>query len=252
MRVGLPCALLLGSAPLLVACTLFVDTPSLSRDYRAGAGGGAAGGVPGFGGSDTGGSDTGGVTVSSPGGSTDDTGGSPTTGGSDAGAAGAATECVPSNNPTEVCNGIDDDCDPATPDGCPDHCTGATYDGATYMVCSDSHSWDVAETRCVGQGMHLAEIDGPMENAFVLSLVKTLRTSAWIGASDEAKSRTFAWIGGTTVYENGTEVKGVYQNFDTGEPANMPGPNCLQMANEPAGGWLDAVCTSSAPYVCKD
>jgi hypothetical protein len=82
--------------------------------------------------------------------------------------------------------------------------------------------------KCAEQDMHLVKIDGALENAFVLSLVKPIAQYAWLGASDEVTSRTFVWLDGkTVVYTNGANVKNVYQNFATGQLANTAGPNCL-------------------------
>jgi hypothetical protein len=253
-----------GSAWFLVsACTVLLDTPSLTGGSRGGAGGqaGGAAGAQANGGTAGVETDAGGSTsVGGAGGTSGVAGGVSAAGeagddGASAGAAGSSSTCVPSSDPTEYCDGIDNDCDPSTPDVCPSDCVGHAFQGVGYMACSDGHTWDASEARCMAQGMHVVKVDTAPENAFVLSLVRTLGPWVWIGASDEAKSGTFKWIHGSTIIVDGAPVAGVYQNFASGQPTTLAAASCLQMNDgsvETAGAWSNTACTGGNPYICEE
>ena len=168
-----------------------------------------------------------------------------------AGTAGAST-CISSG--TEYCDGLDNDCNAATPDVCPTGCTGHVYQGAGYMVCNASLTYAEAGTACLMQTMRLVRIDNAAENAFVLSLLKPITLYGYIGGTDADKARTFKWPDGEIVWTNGAAVAGVYQNFSSNEPGTMSGANCLQMtrgSSPPAGTWSDTPCTEKQPFVCE-
>jgi hypothetical protein len=200
--------------------------------------------------------DTPSLTGSGEGGSTGVTSGGSASGGAAAGTnAGAGSGgCVPATDPTEYCDGIDNDCDSTTPDVCPSHCKGTVEGGVSYMTCGDVHSWDDAEARCVLQNMHLVKIENATQNAFVLSLAAPLGEWIWIGASDEASNGTFAWTDGAPIIRNGTASAGSYQNFYVGQPTTRATSSCLQITGgpeEPAGDWSSTGCHDTDPYVCS-
>lgn len=266
------CALAL----LVVACNALLD-PSALTDGASEPSGGASAGALSSGGSAVGGAGSGGdpagagwanagsvATSGAPAGG--GTGGDGVGGQSDAaGAGGAAGDggeagdaghtggCSP-NGTAEACDGLDNDCNPATPDQCPTGCLGQAYQAVGYMACSTELSFAFAEAQCEAQAMRLVKIDNAAENAFVLSRVKTYSLYVWIGGAEQANSNSFRWLDGTVIFANGVPAKGVYQNFGSGEPANEASVNCLQLTRGPSpppGMWSTAACADTQPFVCE-
>ncbi len=213
------------------------------------AGSVAAGGTAGLGA--TGGDETGGTAaqggLGATGGTLDDAG----TAGLDAGAAGAP-RCVVTSG-ADYCDGIDNDCNPATKEVCPAGCVSHVFQGHGYMACTGDPTFTAAEALCVKQHMHLVEINDAAENAFVLSIMKPLGQFVWMGGTDAWKPHVFRWPDTNLIWSTGP-VPGVYTNFGSGEPANLTVTACLQFTNvtaPPAGSWTDTPCTEKQPYVCE-
>lgn len=241
LRYGVLCfaAVLVG-----VGCTALLDTASLSE----GSGGGNSSGWAGGGTGGTAGS----AATAGTGGGAGRAGSSGNGGNGGSVAAGAAgtPDCVPS---TELCDGVDNDCDPATPDVCPAHCTAHLLDGRSYMSCAESRTFNSAEMFCQVQDMHLVKINDVKENAAMLDLTQGLSQRAWIGASETAPG-VFTWLDGQVILSNGTPDGTVYQNFGNGQPATLSGPACLEFYSSSGtqqGQWVDALCTTTANFVCE-
>ena len=250
------------AASLLVmqACSALLDAGSLTDGVRGGAGGdmGGASSTAGDGGGGT--SGMGGDSPSTAGGGSSGVagsevvlGGSGGSGGSiESGGAAGASDCVPTGS-TEYCDGVDNDCDTQTPDDCAAGCTGTVFEGASYMLCTGKRAFDGAEADCVAQDMHLARINGPKQNTFVLGLLKSPVDAAWLGGSDQIMNRTFEWRDGFVFYADGASVKGGYDNFAPGQPVNTPNLDCVQIGRggSTSGQWRNAQCTETQPFVCE-
>lgn len=165
------------------------------------------------------------------------------------GGAGEVAGCVPADDDI-YCDGVDRSCQPTTADvGCPAGCVGTTVEGVAYMACSISSTFDQAETRCLGQGMHLVRIDGGDENELAVELARTIGSYVWIGGSNRTDAARFDWTDGTTFYENGGPVPGVYQDFGPDQPAADPGRRCVQL-HDATGFWSNAPCSDSLQFIC--
>jgi hypothetical protein len=177
-------------------------------------------------------------------------------GGASAGAAGSPTTCVKSNGGKEICDGVDNDCNPATPD-CPAGCTAFVAQGINYMACDKPGGWQTAELSCLTQRMEVAAILSAAENAAITTELQTLNlgTSVWLGGASSAQSvNTLEWPDGTIISKNGVPVAGVYHNFASGQPKNLSGDNALQISirnDASAGQWSNALVSVSQPFVCK-
>jgi hypothetical protein len=262
------CALSLAG---FAGCSVLLDTGSLTDGRRPGgssgtssggsepmssdAGTGADAGSPASGGAESGGSEQTGSAGTS-GAVSGGEGGSLSMAGASAGVAGALSTCTKTNGGKEICDGVDNDCNPATPD-CPVGCTPFVARGINYMACDKSDQWQAAELACLAQKMEVAAILSAAENAAVTAELQTLNlgTSAWLGGDSEIQSdNTLEWPDGTIVSKNGVPVAGVYHNFASGQPKNLSGENALQISignGASAGQWSNAPVSVSQPFVCK-
>ncbi|XP_033635678.1 alpha-N-acetylgalactosamine-specific lectin-like [Asterias rubens] len=150
--------------------------------------------------------------------------------------------------------GVDAEC--ATP-YCPPPWHG--FEGNCYQFIDLQKSWLEAEKHCQmlshpGKMVHLASIHSNKEDAFIGSLVKSLKHSKktkadegesyWIGYHDIGHENVHQWI---------DETAAVYCNWATGEPNNYPeSENCVEKYKQYASQkWNDFDCNAKQQFVCK-
>lgn len=266
-------------------------------DATAGEGGMGEGGMSGTGGS-TGGAGTGGVggtsatggdagtSGTSAGGTAgtagDGAGGMSGTAGTSSGGTGGAS-CTPA---TEICDGIDNDCDKdEDEDGaCPSGCHGRIFEGETYLLCtSDSElSWAEARDLCMeaddGSGntevagpMTLVEVDSPEENAFLVGWIKEegITDGVWHGANDRDDEGEWVWDRGdeepvrfyTVTATMRMPVNGAYHDWPPMEPTyngttGASVGDCGTFDADRDFRWDDRACTQSAyqlsAFICGE
>lgn len=176
-----------------------------------------------------------------------DSGGMAGMGGKDSGGMGGGTSCTPK---TEVCNGLDDDCDKGIDQGmtCPTGCTGATYEGHTYVFCGKVDSAEAALAKCQGLGLNVVIITSAAENTFVTG---KLKGSSWLGATDMYEEKQWLWPITNDVFWDEKPIDGKYNNWSEGQPNNngMMGAeeDCAVISTAAAtkGEWNDLSCTST-------
>jgi Lectin C-type domain len=174
-----------------------------------------------------------------------------TAGHSSAGTAGqGAGECTAGARDT--CDGRGSDCKPSLDEpSCPAGCDGIVLNGTSYMACAEGATFNEAELLCQAQSMHVIRIDDGAENNVTVELAQNLGSYIWIGASSLAEVGSYAWLDGTVFFRDGAAVDGVYQNFDTDQPVEGAGRNCVQLHNSADGPWSSAPCSDVKPYVCE-
>jgi hypothetical protein len=269
------CALLLAG---LVGCSALLDTGSLTGGRHASSGGagngvenagaGAEAGVAGDevgnagGDENSGGASAEGGNAGTSFGGINSAGGDSATGGAAAGISGtsggaAGASCTRSNGGKEICDGLDNDCDPATPD-CPAGCSAFSALSVHYMACSALAKWNSANIVCLQQTMQLAQIRSSDENAAITSTLQDLHIagSVWIGGqSDPQNNGTFEWLDFTVIYQSGRPIAGVYQNFARNQPVSVNTATTLQMSttnDNSAGTWSNQLPSRAQAFVCKD
>lgn len=70
------------------------------------------------------------------------------------------------------------------------------FGGHEYAMIEDKATWHIAKRRCEEMGGHLASVESPNEERFVLELCGTKGQSAWLGASDEEVEGKWSWVNG--------------------------------------------------------
>ncbi|KAL2079295.1 hypothetical protein ACEWY4_025039 [Coilia grayii] len=113
---------------------------------------------------------------------------------------------------------------------------------------NDSHSWSVAEEKCVGHGAHLVTIFNEEEQKAVSELSNRIYDKTWIGGiggirGKDKAPQTYTWI-------DGTEITG-FKHWANGEPNNS-GDNEHCMSNDPSKDfhWNDDTCHIKLAYMC--
>ncbi|XP_067222523.1 ladderlectin-like [Chanodichthys erythropterus] len=105
-----------------------------------------------------------------------------------------------------------------------------------------SVNWITAERNCQSLGANLASAHNKLENDFLLGLLPSSSTRAWIGAHDGEQDGQWLWTDGTV---------NDYTNWCSGEPNNSGGPeNCVDINLNSRLCWNDARCSSQITYIC--
>jgi hypothetical protein len=197
----------------------------------------------------------------------------------DAAAPAPADAAAACSRQAELCDGLDNDCDGSSDEGnaCAGTCAGFALEGHGYMFCSDSVVRDDAAGRCEQQGMHLAWIETPEENEFLVERIAAADVPAaadeeiltYLGGSDADVEGSWLWRGTATIPNSfqfwqgqaadngGRSVGGAYANWSPTEPNNTDGDeNCAVLSvlgnnNRLPGNWDDRACDSALPFVCE-
>lgn len=149
----------------------------------------------------------------------------------------------------ETCDGLDNDCDPATPDGCAQDCRALPRrpppnDTVAYIHCTTASTWPSARFSCQSWGFHLVYIETDPEQVYVEAQLNN--NASWLGATDELVDRQWVWGNGVMFSMNGVTL--TYARWNLGQPNNTGGEDCLAMQNS---GWHDLDCTWTLGFVCE-
>jgi hypothetical protein len=151
----------------------------------------------------------------------------------------------------ELCDGLDNDCDPATPESCSNGCVPRQLASGLYLVCSAPLPWTSAQAVCEGQGMKLARLDAAAENGAVGQALPA-GVDHWIGATDAAAEGAWRWTDGAQFWQgggNGQAVGGLFASWDSGEPNADGDEDCADTTR--AGVWQDDSCGDAQAFVCE-
>ncbi|MCP4591077.1 MAG: hypothetical protein GY842_10050 [bacterium] len=138
--------------------------------------------------------------------------------------------------------------------GVPDECDWHSYGGHVYAL-TETTTWQDAEDEAVALGAHLVTVNEDQENEWLLSTFSESGWNRlWLGYnSAEAQNPVgpYEWIGEQV--DPGTSWDGTgYDNWDPGEPNNIPGEYYVEMYmnDQPtgaAGTWNNAPDSGSLP-----
>jgi hypothetical protein len=160
---------------------------------------------------------------------------------------------------SELCDGVDNDCDSFTLEMCPMSCQPSKRpqpDAAhTYLFCNRAVSYPMAQSICAGEGYALVRIDDAAENAWLRMTGTTMfgGVTFHFGANDLATEGAWFWDGTTVQFwqggTGGTIVGGHYNNWNGGEPNNSNNEDCGKMLLD--GSWTDSDCPDGQRFVCE-
>lgn len=165
----------------------------------------------------------------------------------------------PRDNPdgTELCDGIDNDCDAATPEVCPNLCSPQFNGPDPYLFCAQGLNYASATVACEGQDMHLVRVDDLAEQQWISEqrvVAFGSKVTAWHGGSDSVTENTWLWRDGTEFWQgrsNGIAVAGLFAIWRGGEPNNDSGEDCGVFSNNASGSWDDRECSGGTRFICE-
>lgn len=167
--------------------------------------------------------------------------------------------CGPSKGITEICDGLDNDCDGIADDegACSKPCRGFVANGHTYAFCA-SYSYFLAEKACRSVLMHVARLDSQAE---IMGLVPHLSGGGpdyafWISGSELADPGTWRFLGGDVFWKGNAAPAGTAQNgfpalWLDGQPNDLGNTHVQQCLTLESQGYADADCSSKKAVLCE-
>ena len=158
---------------------------------------------------------------------------------------------------SEVCNGIDDDCDSTVDSAAACPCNLERYGNHTYLFCESTEDWHDAEAACQTQtNYELVVIDDATEQAWVWTTAASTDSSRWwwIGfhnqnaSASQEPSGGFEWVDGSAVS---------YTAWASGQPDDYRSDEDCAHIYPNTGRWNDLDCDSASwgstdlYYVCE-
>ncbi|XP_077081594.1 galactose-specific lectin nattectin-like [Siphateles boraxobius] len=111
-----------------------------------------------------------------------------------------------------------------------------------YKYFSHPSNWITAERNCQSLGANLASVSNKPVNDFLLTLLPSPSTRAWIGGHDAVQEGHWLWRDGSVF---------LYTHWCGGEPDNYKGAeHCLEINFTSDRCWNDAPCSTSLSYIC--
>ncbi|KAL6491169.1 hypothetical protein MHYP_G00015140 [Metynnis hypsauchen] len=112
-----------------------------------------------------------------------------------------------------------------------------------FYVVNESKNWTDAQKHCRGNFTDLATIESQEEMNALVAVLNGTGNLSWIGLRQKVQQNTASWI-----WSDGSNSS--YRYWDTGEPNNPVGDNCVQLWYSPEYRWNDAGCKWPNPFIC--
>jgi len=103
------------------------------------------------------------------------------------------------------------------------------FNGHSYKYFAEKINWHKARKKCEKLGGYLATVQSKKENDFLAKMAQSSKRGIWLGGSDQAKERSWAWV---------TDEPFTFTNWGGSEPNNSHGlEDYLKMMS--SGSWND-------------
>ena len=122
-----------------------------------------------------------------------------------------------------------------------------------YEFVSQAKTWNAANAEAISKHGHLVAITSEIEYQRVMGIASSRRI--WLGGTDSAQEGVWRWVNGGVffVYDEaigGAAVRGAVNHWNSGEPNDSGGEDCLEMGA--TGGWNDLNCAGpSLPFIIE-
>jgi len=163
----------------------------------------------------------------------------------------------------EVCDGLDNDCNPKTPEDCSAGDCVLAKEGDKvvlgYLFCKARKTWRDARKVCADNKFRLARINDQIEDTRLRALATSVEGGDyWIGGTDEGHQDDWLWEDGTPFWlglANGMTVGGAYTNWDSGKQPDDAdgGEDCAEILGVSSvyGRWNDDPCDRLQKFICE-
>ncbi len=144
---------------------------------------------------------------------------------------------------TEVCNGLDENCDRLIDDGADCGCDARSLtDGGSLLVCDAPTPWQEAADFCAARGYELATIFNGPDNMLFRSIAATHDQGDWWMGLFEADG-SWQWVDQSAV---------VYTDWMNAQPEEIGGPRCGALSADPrnVGSWRVESCEQARSFLC--
>ncbi len=159
---------------------------------------------------------------------------------------------------SELCDGLDNDCNPATTEVCANSCSPRLREGDTYLFCALGRNFSLAKSACIAEGMHLIRINDVAEQTWMSaerSAVFGGFPQVWMGGNDTTSEGVWVWHDDEQFWQGGSggSAQGdLYTRWRGGEPNNGDGvEDCGTVENNAAGRWDDRPCGDGYRFICE-
>lgn len=152
---------------------------------------------------------------------------------------------------TELCDGLDQDCDGLADNGAACPCEVLwreenTDDYDSYLLCNQNLSWNDAAQFCRDVGYEMVTVNHQGENSWLAQTAREMGfTDLWIGLHDQDQEGNFVWASGQ---------EAPFRFWNNNQPNNDGNQDCTEIhanTNHPIATWNDAGCGERQPFWCE-
>ncbi|KAI4886524.1 hypothetical protein NFI96_034120 [Prochilodus magdalenae] len=127
----------------------------------------------------------------------------------------------------------------------------------TLSLCGTRHfhlvnvnkTWTEAQSYCRANFTDLATIESQQEMNALIAVLNGTGNLSWIGLRE--KDEPYRTVGNRSwTWSDGSNSS--YRYWNTGEPNNAVGDNCVQLLKGPEYRWNDAGCNWTNPFICYE
>lgn len=85
------------------------------------------------------------------------------------------------------------------------------FEDHEYAIIREGATWHIAKRICEEMGGHLATINSPQEERFLLKFGAEAQVECWVGATDEVEEGKWVWVDGSTADSRKFDVDNYFE-----------------------------------------